>query len=176
MGTDTLRRQAPATTPACRATPDLFHSDNPRDIAAAKAVCRDCPLQAACLDRALQIREPLGVWGGKDPDERSQIVKLRNRYGVTTLAVENRRAKVVELSKHMQPQRVAEVLGVPINTVYADRIRAGVTTRKVSGGPAEVARLRDAGLTILGIALQTGLGESTVKRYLTQQRSGRVAA
>lgn len=43
----------------------LFFSDEIQDIRAAKAICVLCPLAAACLDRAVERREPWGVWGGE---------------------------------------------------------------------------------------------------------------
>ena len=41
----------------------LFFSEELGDIARAKAICRLCPVQEACLEGALS-REPWGVWGG----------------------------------------------------------------------------------------------------------------
>ena len=32
---------------------------------AAKALCQDCRIRAACLEGALERREPWGVWGGE---------------------------------------------------------------------------------------------------------------
>jgi len=43
----------------------LFFSDNVVDIARAKAMCGLCPLQAECLQGALERQEPWGVWGGE---------------------------------------------------------------------------------------------------------------
>lgn len=43
---------------------DLFFSERPADLEAAKDLCRTCPLQQACLDGALARHEPWGVWGG----------------------------------------------------------------------------------------------------------------
>ena len=43
----------------------LFFSDNVVDIARAKAMCGLCPLQADCLQNALDREEPWGVWGGE---------------------------------------------------------------------------------------------------------------
>ncbi len=42
----------------------LFFSDDDLEIARAKAICRSCPLSAACLDNALARGEAYGVWGG----------------------------------------------------------------------------------------------------------------
>ena len=36
----------------------------------AKAICRACAVRVACLEYALQIREPHGIWGGLTENER----------------------------------------------------------------------------------------------------------
>ncbi|HET7486787.1 MAG TPA: WhiB family transcriptional regulator [Acidimicrobiales bacterium] len=43
----------------------LFFSEELGDIARAKAICATCPIQAPCLEGALERREPWGVWGGQ---------------------------------------------------------------------------------------------------------------
>ena len=43
----------------------LFFSEQIDDIARAKQICTLCPVVDACLDGALQRREPWGVWGGQ---------------------------------------------------------------------------------------------------------------
>ncbi len=45
--------------------PDLWFAASPDDVERAKALCRDCPVRALCLDGALERREPWGVWGGE---------------------------------------------------------------------------------------------------------------
>jgi len=47
--------------------------------AAAKTICADCPVQAACLDDAIAYGEPAGVWGGLDPIERDVEARRRAR-------------------------------------------------------------------------------------------------
>ena len=44
-------------------------------IEAAKAVCRLCPVQDACLRFAFETNQEAGVWGGKDEDERRRLRK-----------------------------------------------------------------------------------------------------
>ena len=39
----------------------------------AKAVCATCPVHKECLDFALRIREPHGIWGGLNEIERRAI-------------------------------------------------------------------------------------------------------
>lgn len=43
---------------------DLYFSERPSDLEAAKALCADCPLRAECFAGAQERREPWGVWGG----------------------------------------------------------------------------------------------------------------
>lgn len=40
----------------------------------AKSICSVCPVRAACLEYAMQIREPYGIWGGLTEAERHQML------------------------------------------------------------------------------------------------------
>ena len=40
----------------------------------AKAICATCPVRRPCLDYALEIREPHGIWGGLNEVERKQLL------------------------------------------------------------------------------------------------------
>ncbi len=40
----------------------------------AKSICIECPVRAECLDYALQIREPHGIWGGLTEAERRVLL------------------------------------------------------------------------------------------------------
>jgi WhiB family redox-sensing transcriptional regulator len=42
----------------------------------AKSICRVCPVNAECLDYALTIREPYGIWGGLTETERRSHLTL----------------------------------------------------------------------------------------------------
>ncbi|MDQ1018807.1 WhiB family transcriptional regulator [Streptomyces afghaniensis] len=42
----------------------------------AKKVCLRCPCRTPCLHAALERREPSGVWGGLDADERNTLTLL----------------------------------------------------------------------------------------------------
>jgi WhiB family transcriptional regulator, redox-sensing transcriptional regulator len=44
---------------------------------AAKGICRSCAVRRDCLDYALSIREPHGIWGGLNENERKQILAAR---------------------------------------------------------------------------------------------------
>lgn len=43
------------------------------DITAAKAVCARCSVLGDCRDYALRTRQPFGVWGGLDEEQRRAI-------------------------------------------------------------------------------------------------------
>lgn len=43
----------------------------------AKAICGLCPVQEPCLEFAIEIREPYGIWGGMTELERRQVVARR---------------------------------------------------------------------------------------------------
>ena len=49
----------------CTDDPELFFAEAPADVEAAKALCQGCRVRAACLEGALDRREPWGVWGGE---------------------------------------------------------------------------------------------------------------
>jgi WhiB family transcriptional regulator, redox-sensing transcriptional regulator len=40
----------------------------------AKAICRQCPVRTECLEYALSIREPHGIWGGLTEAERRLVI------------------------------------------------------------------------------------------------------
>jgi WhiB family redox-sensing transcriptional regulator len=49
----------------CTEDPELFFAEAPADVEAAKALCQSCRIRVACLEGALERREPWGVWGGE---------------------------------------------------------------------------------------------------------------
>lgn len=48
---------------------------------AARALCGQCPVQASCLEYALYVQEPYGIWGGLTEVERRRLVR-RDAQGV----------------------------------------------------------------------------------------------
>jgi WhiB family redox-sensing transcriptional regulator len=70
---------------ACRSSdPDLFFPVGTTGLAvghilAAKAVCRECPAQAPCLEYALETNQDSGIWGGTSEEERRVIRRQRRR-------------------------------------------------------------------------------------------------
>ena len=45
--------------------------------ARAKEICRTCPVRQPCLDYAVEIREPHGIWGGLNELERKAVLARR---------------------------------------------------------------------------------------------------
>ncbi len=43
----------------------------------AKAICSTCSVRKPCLEYALRIREPHGIWGGKSESERKALMAER---------------------------------------------------------------------------------------------------
>ncbi|MBV2362690.1 WhiB family transcriptional regulator [Streptomonospora nanhaiensis] len=72
---------------ACRdEDPELFFpigNSGPAvlQIEEAKAVCRSCPVSAACLRWALETGQDGGVWGGMSEDERRALKRRRTPVG-----------------------------------------------------------------------------------------------
>jgi len=79
---------------ACRrADPRLFfHPEGERGPArrerdaAARRVCRTCPVITACREHALTVREPYGVWGGLSEDDREAIHAQERRRGLRAVS------------------------------------------------------------------------------------------
>jgi WhiB family redox-sensing transcriptional regulator len=65
---------------ACRGE-DAVHFFTPGAdaVARAKAVCRRCPVASDCLDYALDVNEPFGIWGGLTEAERARVARHRRR-------------------------------------------------------------------------------------------------
>jgi WhiB family transcriptional regulator, redox-sensing transcriptional regulator len=45
--------------------------------ARAKAICAECHVRRDCLEYAIRIREPHGIWGGMNEVERKQVLERR---------------------------------------------------------------------------------------------------
>ncbi|HLG68104.1 MAG TPA: WhiB family transcriptional regulator [Acidimicrobiales bacterium] len=45
--------------------------------ARAKAICAQCRVRRECLDYAIRIREPHGIWGGLNEIERKMLLERR---------------------------------------------------------------------------------------------------
>lgn len=57
----------------------LFFSEVPLEMLRAKAICSVCAVKGLCLERALQRKEPYGVWGGEFFEEGQVVAVKRGR-------------------------------------------------------------------------------------------------
>ena len=49
----------------------------------ARALCRACPVQRACLEYSLAVQEPHGIWGGLNELERRRELRRRAALAAT---------------------------------------------------------------------------------------------
>jgi len=62
----------------CRAYPPaVFFPSDGAGVDIARRICETCPVQAPCLEYALDQRVEHGVWGGCSERERRRIAKRR---------------------------------------------------------------------------------------------------
>lgn len=61
------------------ADPEVFYPEFGQSAAAARAICRSCPVVAECLSYALRNGERHGVWGGMTEHERRGLLVKRGR-------------------------------------------------------------------------------------------------
>lgn len=68
--------------------PDIWFPEVPAGIraagtpdptAAARAICRTCPVQAACLTFAIVTRQDDGIWGGTTEAQRRRMRRQKGR-------------------------------------------------------------------------------------------------
>jgi WhiB family redox-sensing transcriptional regulator len=59
--------------------PDLWFpvTETHDAIAAAKAVCAECPVARECLTYALDTRERFGIWGGASTQLRGRLLSRK---------------------------------------------------------------------------------------------------
>jgi hypothetical protein len=62
---------------ACRWRPEIDFFASSGNQERAKAVCRTCPVAEECLAYALERYETEGIWGGKTPVERRELIPRR---------------------------------------------------------------------------------------------------
>ncbi len=62
----------------CRgADPDLFFPERGASTRTAKSICRECSVQAECLEFAIVSSEKFGIWGGLSERDRRKIRRER---------------------------------------------------------------------------------------------------
>lgn len=115
-----------------RDSAQFFHPDGERGAsrsrreAAAKSVCRACPVRAECAAQSLATREPYGVWGGFTEAERLRLLAT----GWEDCA-DRRRLRVdvnrLEARLGLRPAPAPIRLPVPSSGQRGGQLRAGST-------------------------------------------------
>ena len=62
--------------------PPQFERKQERIERERRAICAGCAVQRDCLEYAIQIREPHGVWGGLNENERKIVLERMERAAV----------------------------------------------------------------------------------------------
>ncbi len=78
MGDDTWQRKAACRGPESRCSsrplPEARADRDAREERA-KRICGECAVRGECLEYALRIREPHGIWGGLNESERRGLLE-----------------------------------------------------------------------------------------------------
>ncbi len=142
---------------ACRDKPlDLFFPTATcgplyaAQVAAAKAVCRRCPVVAACLTDAL-AHTPYGVAGGLTEDERSAA--RTSRRGIAAVG---------------KLQHDTDNDPIMVDRVARSGRQPGATREELA---AAAVRLVEGGQSIVQVAERLGLAERTVSTYAATART-----
>ena len=131
LGLAQLAAQSAINTVPCRELDaDLWFAEEQVSTDRAQALCRKCPLQAACLSEALARQEPCGVWGG-ELFERGQIVAAHKPKG--------------------RPRKDAEEVAARATARLAQRLAEVKVALEVER-PELAEQLSDAVLEIVGAA------------------------
>jgi len=64
----------PCATIPLKEADKLFFSESPKRIAIAKSMCATCPMQAKCLQFAIEEEIEFGIFGGSTPQERKAML------------------------------------------------------------------------------------------------------
>ena len=64
-----------------QADPDAWFPEMGGQPGKIKAICRQCPVRAECLDAALERDEMFGIWGGLSRQERVAVKRRRRAAG-----------------------------------------------------------------------------------------------
>lgn len=115
----------------------FFHPEGERGAArsgrevAAKEICLNCPVQIPCVEHALRVREPYGVWGGMTEDEREEHY-ARQKLLVRAQAARAKAAKVAQaqLKEQLLQEKEAQ------REVQLSRATADATAQRLHPQPS----------------------------------------
>ncbi|WP_200209067.1 WhiB family transcriptional regulator [Micromonospora coerulea] len=120
-------------TAACDTNPDLFFSDSPADVEAAKDGCLDCPLSRFNACQAEGWRHEYGVFGGLSGDDRKAADPARYKYLVMGKQYDGARVDKRIIAGRMTETEAAREMGdqSPRDKALA-LLTAGKTSKEVA--------------------------------------------
>ncbi|MFW5933709.1 MAG: WhiB family transcriptional regulator [Actinomycetota bacterium] len=74
VGASTGARLVKWSRPLCTGLTELFFSEEPDEVAQAKAICQGCALRVPCAAAAIANGEEAGVWGGMTVAELREAI------------------------------------------------------------------------------------------------------
>jgi WhiB family redox-sensing transcriptional regulator len=101
--------------------PEAFFPEKGGSVRDAKAICRRCPVIAACLDYALASDERFGVWGGMSERERHALRREQPAptHTITRQRIRDQRDAVARLAAGgTTPAEIGRALGISTRTVH----------------------------------------------------------
>lgn len=143
------------TTLPCEADPEKQYPDDRSlgEIAEAKRVCAGCPLATrdACLERAIDLGDTHGVWGGLTYAERRLIAAGRAYAGSC---------------------RTCRLPMAVSSKTACTECRRKVSTRPSDHGP-RIATMRSSGMTWIAISAAIGCTPKAARNHYERQQQRR---
>ncbi|MDM4718419.1 WhiB family transcriptional regulator [Micromonospora sp. WMMA1363] len=142
-------------TAACNRNPDLWMSEKPADVEAAKDGCLDCPLSRYHACRAEGWSHEYGVFGGLSGDDRRRFDPFR-----MARVTRARDAQAQQIDKAIIAARKAVALMVAE--------QAGPT---VADPRSEAVRMLAFGASSRDVAVKLGVNRNTVRYWASRART-----
>lgn len=103
---------------------NMFFPDGPADetkrLPELRAICRSCIHRKECLEYSIREDIPYGIWGGKSPSERGQVLKRTEKR--------RRAERVIKMrNQGVSTKDIAKAVGMEIHQIhriYTDANRA----------------------------------------------------
>lgn len=67
------------------ADPDAFFPEKGGSVREVRKICQKCEVKSECLEFALENKEHFGVWGGLTQQERTALLRTRERSRATVV-------------------------------------------------------------------------------------------
>lgn len=134
----------------------FFHPEGERGAArsgreiAAKEICLNCPVQIPCVEHALRVREPYGVWGGMTEDEREEYY-AKQKILVRAQAARAKAAKAAQaqLKEQLLREKAAQLATVGASTAASAAVPSSAPVAGAAAAMASGAATASASATAM---------------------------